>query len=284
MQHKILLSQILNIQQGEMCKWKLRFNKHGNGISAKENYFGNKEGNHFDRMTLWCTQKSLLHKGEILIGLARLSHNKWLLVKIYEILDEDYTIKNSADRYTFKVLDEYSQFFGRVLLIVNSDRTLTYPVHSLANIERRKEYEVCEILNNEMEDNGFNGYDNVCLSFAELERIVNRQQQDWFNSLSNQKGVYLITDKHNGKLYVGSATAEKGMLFARWSNYVKNGHGGNKDLIKLVNEKGFNYVKENFQYSILENYNSKVDDNFILRRERFWKNILQSIEFGYNKN
>ena len=74
------------------------------------------------------------------------------------------------------------------------------------------------------------------------------------------------------------------MLLQRWSNYVANGHGGNKELIELVNEKGFDYVKQNFQYSILENYNTKIDDHVILERESWWKEILQSRGFGYNSN
>lgn len=85
-------------------------------------------------------------------------------------------------------------------------------------------------------------------------------------------------------MYVGSATAEKGMLLARWSSYVHNGNGGNEGLIELIKEKGFDYIKENFQYTILENYNSKVDDEYVLKRESYWKEVFQSRKFGYNKN
>ena len=74
------------------------------------------------------------------------------------------------------------------------------------------------------------------------------------------------------------------MLLSRWCNYVYTGHGGNKELISLVEEKGFNYIKENFQYTILENYNSKVDDDYVLDREAYWKKVLLSRKFGYNKN
>lgn len=88
----------------------------------------------------------------------------------------------------------------------------------------------------------------------------------------------------NGKLYVGSATGQSEMLLQRWKNYVENGHGGNKELKDLVEHEGFNYVKQNFQYSILEHFNSKVDDNYILERESWWKDTLQSRTFGYNAN
>lgn len=96
--------------------------------------------------------------------------------------------------------------------------------------------------------------------------------------------MYLITDKNNGKLYVGSATGENGMLLQRWQNYAENGHGGNVELKALIEREGFEYIKQNFQYSILENYNSKVDDESILTRESWWKETLQSRRFGYNSN
>ena len=91
------------------------------------------------------------------------------------------------------------------------------------------------------------------LSYTQLSTILNRRKQDWVSALENQKAVYLITDTNNGKQYVGSATSDKGMLLQRWSNYVVNGHGGNKELIALVNGNGFDYIKQYFQYSILEN-------------------------------
>lgn len=117
-----------------------------------------------------------------------------------------------------------------------------------------------------------------------LERIISKHKPDWINALSNQKAVYLITDTNNGKLYVGSATGTNGMLLQRWSNYVSNGHGGNIELKEVVDKNGFDYVKKYFTYTILENYNSRVEDNYILKRESWWKEVFQTRRFGYNKN
>ncbi|CDR30240.1 Uncharacterised protein [Acholeplasma oculi] len=47
---------------------------------------------------------------------------------------------------------------------------------------------------------------------------------------------------------------------------------------------GFDYVKKCFQYSILENYNQEISDEFILQREWYRKEVLKSVEFGYNRN
>ncbi len=52
----------------------------------------------------------------------------------------------------------------------------------------------------------------------------------------------------------------------------------------MVRKNGFDYVKANFRYSILENYNSRVDDSVILERESWWKEVLQTRKFGYNSN
>lgn len=63
-----------------------------------------------------------------------------------------------------------------------------------------------------------------------------------------------------------------------------NGHGGNKELKRIVDSEGLDYVRSYFQYSILENYNAKIDDEIILERESWWKEILQTRKFGYNDN
>ena len=117
-----------------------------------------------------------------------------------------------------------------------------------------------------------------------METVLNRGKRDWIAALENQKAVYLITDKESGKMYVGSATSDYGMLLQRWRSYIANGHGGNKELIELVERKGIDYIKTNFYYSILENYNAKVDDRVILERESWWKETLQTRTFGYNSN
>ena len=130
----------------------------------------------------------------------------------------------------------------------------------------------------------FPGYQNVRLTFSELETIINGYYPGYKNALERQKAVYVQTDRATGKLYVGSATSDNGMLLARWRNYIANGHGGNKDLIDLVKEKGFDYIKANFTYSILENFNESTDDHYVLERESYWKEVFDTRKHGYNRN
>ena len=96
----------------------------------------------------------------------------------------------------------------------------------------------------------FTDYFDLILDFKELQEIVIEQYQDWKTVLSAIKGVYLITDKNTGRLYIGSAYGEDG-IWGRWKEYVAtNGHGGNKSLKELLDED-WEYACKYFQFSIL---------------------------------
>ena len=124
----------------------------------------------------------------------------------------------------------------------------------------------------------FPGYDRVNISWQELSEVIDTVA--WKTALENQKAVYLIVDSSNGKKYVGSAYGEK-MLHGRWTDYIQSGHGGNVDLKTL----SFEHIKDNFRYSILEIFKSTTNDETILERETWWKEVLLTRgEFGYNKN
>ena len=89
----------------------------------------------------------------------------------------------------------------------------------------------------------------------------------------------MITDISTGRMYVGSAYGEN-MILGRWQSYVKTGNGGNIELKHL----NFEYIKQNFKYSLLDIFKSTVDDQVIIARESWWKSLLLTREFGYNKN
>jgi len=97
--------------------------------------------------------------------------------------------------------------------------------------------------------------------------------------LQNQKGVYLITDSSNGRMYVGSAYGEN-MILGRWQSYVMTGHSGNTELRKLT----FDHIKEKFRYSILDIFKSNIDYQAIIEKESWWKEVLLTRRFGYNIN
>ena len=65
-----------------------------------------------------------------------------------------------------------------------------------------EELEVIEILSTAYDGDEFPGYENIRLSFSQLETIIRNKRSGWLDALRNQKAVYLITDTSNGKMYV----------------------------------------------------------------------------------
>lgn len=276
--NKILLNDLLNINYDEIDKVKVKFNQTNyENTNPMEEYKKDPEIVN-DRWLFWRSKQRYFNVGQIAICLLRLSYDTWLLTTIKEV-ERELNVTNGIN-YEGREIEKYSCYFGRVILKHHK----TYQSQGRYFKEIQDELEILEILPSVFDGESFPGYDNVRLSFQQLETIITRKKSDWIGALQNQKAVYLITDKSNGKLYVGSATSDNGMLLDRWTSYIKNGHGGNKSLIALIKEKGFDYIKNNFQYSILENYNAKTDDNVILQREQWWKETLKSKDFGYNCN
>ena len=274
---EILLKDLLNFTDNELSSVKVRFNQY-NGADNPMDLYKNNPDIVNTQWLFWNTKKRNFYEGQIAVCLLKLSYDKWLLTTIKHIT-KDLGILGGVS-YEGEEIEEYKPLFGRV--IVQYHKTSQSQCRYFSELQ--DEFVVNQILPDKFDGEDFPGYDKVRLSFSQLETIITRQKKDWVSALSNQKAVYLITDKNNGKLYVGSATSENGMLLQRWSNYVRDGHGGNKELKELVKNFGFDYVKKHFQYSILENYNAKVDDHIILARESWWKETLQSRTWGYNSN
>ena len=52
----------------------------------------------------------------------------------------------------------------------------------------------------------------------------------------------------------------------------------------LIKEKEEDYIKNNFKYSILEIFDTKTKQDYILERENYWKNVFETRNFGMNWN
>ena len=279
----IYLNEVFGLSDKEISESKIEFNiKAGkDGETFIDRWLDTPQR---DRMTGrtqcsfwgWYGNKRNYRVGDTAFSFIRLSNDEWLFVSAARITD---VIENSRAEY--EILERFRPFFGR--LIVRYAKGNTYARYVFKMRDRIDDITVKEILSEQYSGERFCGYDKVSLTYAELASIVNRRPFDWVGALRHQKAVYVIADESNGKLYVGSATDESGMLLARWSSYVSNGHGGNVELKTLVGDKGFDYVKSNFRYSIIENYNAKIDDGYVLEREAYWKRVLSSRN-GYNKN
>lgn len=264
----ILINDILNLQ--DIDNVKFRFVKTNNIVDPIVLF---KE----DRKSLldwqfWNYAKKKSFKvGEIAIGFVKIEGDKWLLFDISRIT-KDLNIFNGVG-YKYEPINEFEKYFGKVTIeFKNKSQNMVRKASSVIN-----DCKLLQILEDTFDNDIFPGYENVNISWKELERVINKGT--WKTALENQKGVYLLTDRNNGKMYVGSAYGGN-MIHGRWSAYIVNGHGGNKELKNL----DFDYIKNNFNYSILDIYKSTVNDSVILKRESWWKNTFQTREFGYNIN
>ena len=274
---KIMLNDLLHFDAAEVPNVRVKFNI-SNGYDDPLDLYKTNPDEVNVTWFFWHDDRRYFNVGQTAICLLKLRGDQWLLTtikKITRLLDV-----TDGVGYDAVEVKEYEQYFGRLVVEYhNPCRTMGRKYENVMD-----ELEVVQILNEQYTGNEFPGYENVRLSYPLLKNIVDRQLPGWVDALRNQKAVYLITDTKTGKMYVGSATSQTGMLLQRWSSYAADGHGGNVELRELVKQQGFDYVKENFQYSILENYNARMDDGYILKRESWWKETLCTRTHGYNKN
>lgn len=274
---KIMLNDLLRFDAAEVPNVRVKFNIY-NGYDDPLDLYKTNPDEVNVTWFLWHDDRRYFNVGQTAICLLKLRGDQWLLTtikKITRLLDVTDGVGYDADE-----VKEYEQYFGRLVVEYhNPCRTMGRKYENVMD-----GLEVVQILNEQYTGNEFPGYENVRLSYPLLKNIVDRQLPGWVDALRNQKAVYLITDTKTGKMYVGSATSQTGMLLQRWSSYAADGHGGNIELRELVKQQGLDYVKENFQYSILENYNARMDDGYILKRESWWKETLCTRTHGYNKN
>lgn len=203
----------------------------------------------------------------------------WLFGGIFEVVARDFE-NGGAYPYTVALCEEYQKFIGRL--------KIRYP-HRERQVRNRMEHyfpqlTVKEILEESYAIHPFPGYKNLDVSFTALENVISKDHPSWKNALLI-KGIYLIRDTNTGKIYVGKASGEKG-IWQRWSDYIYDGHGGDVDLKKLMEEKGgLSYARKYYRFTLLEIVDSNME-NDLDNRENYWKNVLMSRKenVGHNKN
>lgn len=276
MSNKIYLQDIFNFSDNELKRVKIKFNQWDGQTDPLDKYIENPDIIN-NEWLFWRHERRYFNVADIAICLVQMRGDSWLLTSVKTVTKELNKIDDV--NYTGEEIEKLKPYFGRMVVKYHkTQRGQCFKANTILN-----DLEVLHILPTIYDGEDFSGYNNVCLSYTKLATIIARQKASWIEALKNQKAVYLITDTKTGKLYVGSATGGE-MLLQRWSNYVANGHGGNKELKKLVEEKGKAYVTQYFQYTILENYNSTIDDSIVVNRESYWKEVLCSRKFGYNAN
>lgn len=218
------------------------------------------------------TKKNFSRK--YILSLCYYGKDEWLFVGIYEsIAVKEHPTKNGF-QYDTRLTDIGKEYIGRVVITFKKNFRQSY----LCLEKYIDDFELLE-LKREVWKSPFPGYNKVNVSWNNLAEWI--KTDSWRTALQNQKGVYLITDTHTGKRYVGSAYGND-MLLGRWESYIKTGHGGNVELKRLP----FDYIKENFRYTILEIFKATTDDQDIIEREKYWKDVLMTRikKYGYNDN
>jgi len=243
------------------------------------------------------SQTSVFNR-QFIFSLMRFYHETdiWLFGGVFEVLED------LGNRYKVELTKQGKNFIGR-LKLHSSYRSRPSRVNfenhygffrQLPLLDLKLSEESCgksnhngilkvqEILREPYSGRLFPGYENIDLSFAELETLIRNNRPDWQAALANVKGVYLISDSYTGKQYVGATYGDMG-IWQRWNNYVDTGHGGNVELRKLVKKHGIDYCRKYFQFALLEHRQAHTSVNVIHEREKWWKNILFTRNRGLNR-
>ena len=280
----INLSQLLEINEQDFCDYKVHFAIGGNNRKVPYNAFL------IDEFKNWQEHQTNKNFGrKYVLSLIYYEKDIWMFGGIYEVLpikpvpiqgDNGWT----GWKYETKLTDKAQDYIGRAFFKFKKEFRASYPVLELdpKNGDPIAEMPLSHILDKRVALADFVGFDKVDIDYKTLKYIVSDNISSWKAALSNVVGIYLIVDTLTGKQYVGSAYGDE-CIWQRWSNYAKDGHGGNVELKELLKENGEEY-KFNFKYSILEVCNMNLGSEYIIGRETHWKEVLLTRKFGLNKN
>ena len=194
--------------------------------------------------------------------------------------DEERRKKNDPKRFYYKLceVDAFKETLSeRVIIDWGSSRQFCQYLKS-----GTKDKDVLAIERQGL-DWKFQSYEQVLLEFNVLKRIIDTNSSIWKAKLTAVKGIYVISDKATGKLYVGKADNGDG-IWGRWKEYVNTGgHGGNVKLKKLLAEKP-NYAIDNLRWGILQTCSPRIATKEIDQLESQWKEKLSRKACAYNGN
>lgn len=202
----------------------------------------------------------------------------WLFGGIFQVLKRKKAAR--AHSYTIEPVMLASNFIGRLKISFKRPSR----GRSLCLEKYYSQMIVAEILKTPFTGTQFCGFENIDHDFSFLETVFKNSRPDWRAALQNVKGVYLITDKKNGKKYIGSAYGDTG-IWSRWACYMGTGHGWTDELTQLIKLEGLDYARKYFKFALLEHRSMRADDKVIIARETYWKQALMTrVPLGYNKN
>ena len=278
------------IKVPNLNKTKIKFNMNAGNVEIKAwDLLFKEDETEWEQINAWKTKhpNNNLNHADYLLAFAQYypyGPEYFIFGGLYKIKKIEPEVFDEVG-YELTLMDDYKEYRKR--LIVKLKKTIGRDLYNrlYKNIQDTLEPEVYEIAPNTKLGH-FPGYQNVTLSHPQMQQIISRNEPSWKQALMNVKGVYVITDLSNGKLYIGSASGNTDGIWQRWSDYanIENLTGGNKLLNEIKLDKGKDYIINNFQYSILEIFDTKTKVDTIINRENYWKNVFCTRKHGMNFN
>ena len=242
----IKLNDLLHLTRKEINKTKIRFMVPSSGIDFDPNADA-EDPSKQDKINLtdlvYNREKSIsFTDGVIAIGFIRIREDYWLMTGIIKVIKDNglakpATVEYLTKKYNFRLIIKFHKDFQNGIVLAKN---------IIDKLEVIEVWDPDKTLN----DKTFPGYKNISVSYRELKKKLESSEQ-WRTALNCRKGVYLITDRATGKLYVGSTYGANGIL-GRWETYIKSGYDKNevengkypnKKLQELVNERDLSYVQ-----------------------------------------
>jgi hypothetical protein len=214
-----------------------------------------------------------------IISLIHLHQDRWLFAGIYQVLG----VKHRKDQdkswfeYGTKEMPGLDHLTGRVVVQFRKDFIASH----LIGTKYIDKLVVSEIRERRMRVEDFPGYNAIRLPYSLLCTMVRKNMPQWKAALSDVSGIYLVTDTHTGKLYVGSAHSGD-TIWHQWVSFAIKGHADIKALRRLLSREVGDY-QSNFQFSILEICDMKTGKTYIQSRKEYWKAALGTVSHGYNE-
>lgn len=229
----------------------------------------------FDEWTSWQVYRGNKKERFVrdkIVTFAQISGSKFLFGGIFNITGR------ANSNYDVELDSQYTELIGRLIIDYNGNNTrgtvfspnYIFSYSTISSISQHK-----------YQGERFISYDQINHSFESMNIVIKNELNDWKVALSNVYGVYLLTDINTGKHYVGSAYGSQG-VWGRWSDYIYDYHGNNKELKELYAIQSREYFKKHFKFTILEVLSTSLLPEEVIKRESLWKNKLQTIKFGYN--
>ncbi len=284
--HMIRFEDFFNVEHPEKTKVKFNMNAGDVNLRAWDYLINGEEDSDWIQMNSWKTKyaNNNLNRAEYLMAFAQYypyGPDYYIfggMYKVEKILPEVF----DQPGYKLTLLPDFQDYRKR--LIIKLSRPVGRDIYNkpFETVQRDFDPEVYELAPS-TKLGSFPGYNKVLLSHKDLQTIVKMEAPEWKMALSSVKGVYCITDKATGKLYIGSASGDAGGIWQRWSSYgdVANLTGGNKTFEEIQNVDA-EYIIENFSYSILEIFDVRTKREDIIYREEFWKKVFQTVKHGMN--